>query len=41
MIKLTFKQTRFVITLLQNIIFIYLEITVFPCLVKGNSVLSR
>lgn len=39
MIKLAFKQTLLVITLF-SIIFIYLEITVFPCLVKGNSVLS-
>lgn len=40
MIKLAFKQTFLVITLFHSIIFIYLEITVFPCLVKGNSVLS-
>lgn len=39
-IKLVFKQTLLVITSFQNIIFIYLEITEFPCLLKGNSVLS-
>lgn len=40
MIELATKQTLLLITLFQCFIFIHLEITVFPCLVKGNSVLS-
>lgn len=39
-IKLMFKQTLLVITSFQSIIFIHLEITEFPRLVRGNSVLS-